>query len=485
MIEEGPTTHCHDILDQDRFDAVIVGTGLWQSMLAAGLSIAGKSVLHCDPNEYYGGECATLPWAQFYKSLLDKGAIYSSYGEDPGQQFLFDLQPKVIFSTSNLVDDIVKSKSFHYLSFQCINNYYTVLDGAVTAVPISKADIFQCGFLDRSEKRRFMKLMHIALGDDTHSQAPSNSYDNELRQRFRDLPFALYLEELQLSKALQDIVLYSLCFADSAELKTADGILLVRKFIKSLGKFDSGALLYPVYGTGDIPQAFCRLSAVNGGIYLLRSDVTAKCPKTVILSESQQAIECDIFVDGSIELPDSSGIKSSGVLSRCICITTAPSKNTSSVSLIMMPPMLRKHSVRVLQLDETTGCAPKGCYILYLSSIQEENPESDLRAALDLLVVEEHRQKTLFYSESLHSNLIQVPEVLTSTIESGFSMDMDHKAEIARALFSRYCPGSHFLQKSPDQLPDVDLRNNPEFNEITVDADNSFDNDHCSEPYPE
>ena len=35
-------------LDGQRFDVIIVGTGLSQSILAAALSLAGKSVLHID-----------------------------------------------------------------------------------------------------------------------------------------------------------------------------------------------------------------------------------------------------------------------------------------------------------------------------------------------------------------------------------------------------------------------------------------------------
>jgi RAB protein geranylgeranyltransferase component A len=47
-----------------KYDVVICGTGLIQSILASALTRAGKSVLHCDAEGYYGELDAvlTLPY---------------------------------------------------------------------------------------------------------------------------------------------------------------------------------------------------------------------------------------------------------------------------------------------------------------------------------------------------------------------------------------------------------------------------------------
>jgi hypothetical protein len=44
------------------YDVVLCGTGLVQSILASALARAGKSVLHCDGNDYYGEYDAVLPF---------------------------------------------------------------------------------------------------------------------------------------------------------------------------------------------------------------------------------------------------------------------------------------------------------------------------------------------------------------------------------------------------------------------------------------
>lgn len=54
----------------DSFDVVVVGTGLKESILSGAFSRIGKSVLHLDPNDFYGDD-----WASFninsFKEFLD------------------------------------------------------------------------------------------------------------------------------------------------------------------------------------------------------------------------------------------------------------------------------------------------------------------------------------------------------------------------------------------------------------------------------
>lgn len=58
------------------YDVIIVGTGLTESMLAAALARIGKTVLHLDRNQFYGGEFSShtldslIDWSN--KITLDK-----------------------------------------------------------------------------------------------------------------------------------------------------------------------------------------------------------------------------------------------------------------------------------------------------------------------------------------------------------------------------------------------------------------------------
>ena len=44
------------------YDAIILGTGMPESILAAALARIGMKVLHLDRNDYYSGGWATLNW---------------------------------------------------------------------------------------------------------------------------------------------------------------------------------------------------------------------------------------------------------------------------------------------------------------------------------------------------------------------------------------------------------------------------------------
>eukprot|EP00290_Baffinella_frigidus_P014676 CAMPEP_0180155486 /NCGR_PEP_ID=MMETSP0986-20121125/24877_1 /TAXON_ID=697907 /ORGANISM="non described non described, Strain CCMP2293" /LENGTH=280 /DNA_ID=CAMNT_0022104229 /DNA_START=18 /DNA_END=857 /DNA_ORIENTATION=+ len=66
-------------LDESSFDAIVVGTGLTESVVAAALARVGKRVLHLDALPFYGASHATLPLASFRDWLQLLGGE-----EDPG-----------------------------------------------------------------------------------------------------------------------------------------------------------------------------------------------------------------------------------------------------------------------------------------------------------------------------------------------------------------------------------------------------------------
>ena len=84
LVEEDPDLD-DEGLSKSGYDVVICGTGLVQSILASALARAGKSVLHCDGNDYYGETDAVLSldhmateWAQKYSKTGDNDTMKTS-----------------------------------------------------------------------------------------------------------------------------------------------------------------------------------------------------------------------------------------------------------------------------------------------------------------------------------------------------------------------------------------------------------------------
>ena len=79
------------------------------------------------------------------------------------------------------------------------------------------------------------------------------------------------------------------------------GLKSTKKFLSSLGRFGNTPFIHSMYGSGELPQAFCRLCAVFGGIYYLGKSIDG-----IILNENAvegiitngQRIACKNFVIG-------------------------------------------------------------------------------------------------------------------------------------------------------------------------------------------
>jgi RAB protein geranylgeranyltransferase component A len=68
--------------------------------------------------------------------------------------------------------------------------------------------------------------------------------------------------------------------------------------VASLGKFGPTGFLVPVFGSGELPQAFCRSAAVFGATYLLR-----RPPRGIVIDESKDAV-AGIVLDSPVSVTD-------------------------------------------------------------------------------------------------------------------------------------------------------------------------------------
>jgi len=59
-------------------------------------------------------------------------------------------------------------------------------------------------------------------------------------------------------------------FMQLPAIKVIDKIKL---YMDSMGRYGDSPFIYPIYGLGGIPEGFSRISAVNGGTFMLNTDV--------------------------------------------------------------------------------------------------------------------------------------------------------------------------------------------------------------------
>ncbi|CAG7890844.1 unnamed protein product [Brassica rapa] len=183
-------------------------------------------------------------------------------------------------------------------------------------------------------------------------------------------------------------------------LKTKEGIDRLALYITSISRFSNahGALMYPMYGQGELPQAFCRRAAVKGCIYVLRMPVTSLLLdketggyKGVRLASGQEIFSQKLVLDPSItvgveSLPSLTdqqketlrvlvpkAVSSKEKIARGICIIRGSVKADISNALVVYPPKSlfpeQLTAVRVLQLGSGLAVCPPDIHALYLSTV--------------------------------------------------------------------------------------------------------------------
>lgn len=126
-------------------------------------------------------------------------------------------------------------------------------------MPASNADIFKSKDISLKEKRQLARFLKTVT-------EPTEE-DEAARQQYAERPFQAYLESRGLSPNLRTYILHAIVFADveqgedldeNQKLLTREGFERMERFLKSLSRFGQTPFLYPLYGTGELGQAFCR-----------------------------------------------------------------------------------------------------------------------------------------------------------------------------------------------------------------------------------
>jgi len=74
---------------------------------------------------------------------------------------------------------------------------------------------------------------------------------------FEDRSFLEYLNSKKLTPNLVHYVLYAIAMATD-NTSCMEGVARTQRFLNSLGRYGNTPFLWPMYGSGEIPQCFCR-----------------------------------------------------------------------------------------------------------------------------------------------------------------------------------------------------------------------------------
>lgn len=165
----------------------------------------------------------------------------------------------------------------------------------------------------------------------------------------------------------------------------------IKLYSESLARYGKSPYLYPLYGLGELPQGFARLSAIYGGTYMLNKpieEIIVQNGKVIGVKSEGEIARCKQLICDPSYVKDR--VEKVGQVIRVICILSHPIKNTNDANscqiIIPQNQVNRKSDIYVCMISFAHNVAAQGKYIAIVSTtVETKEPEKEIRPALELL----------------------------------------------------------------------------------------------------
>ena len=337
------------------YDCIILGTGLKECILSGLLSHSGKKVLHMDRNSYYGGESTSLHplealFEKFNHTAPTPDKLKDKFGDS--RSWNVDLIPKFLMAHGDLVKLLVHTKVTRYLEFKQIEGSYVYKRGGnVYKVPASDKEALSSSLMGIFEKRRFRNFLIFATQLEFDNPKTWQGVDPK-KTTMKEVFYKFGLDQNTADFTGHAIALF--LNDDYLDQPCEETIRRIKLYYDSLSSYGKSPYLYPLYGLGELPQGFARLSAVHGGTYMLNKPVEEiimdEGSVTGVKSEGEIAKAKIVIADPSY-FPDR--VKKVGQVVRCICLLSHPiakADNSGSCQLIIPQNQVERKSGKSLAI---------------------------------------------------------------------------------------------------------------------------------------
>lgn len=374
---------------EETYDAIVCGTGLVECVLSGLLSTNGYKVLHVDRNTYYGGESASLNLQQIY-AKFNKGMPPESLGRS--HLYNIDLIPKVLMCAGELVKILRATVVDRYnMEFMLIDCAYVMKDGKIAKVPSTDAEALASPLMGFFEKRRAAKLFSFMSSYKPNEPSTWKGYD------LKRMTMSKLYEEFGIGKDTISFVGHAVALQsndDYLQQPAYDTVMRCKLYENSFYMYGSSPFVYPLYGSGELPQAFSRLCAVYGGTYMLDTPVNRvhfddQGVFQAIESNGKKAYAKFVVGDPSY-FPDR--VRASKKVIRCIAIMNHPipglkPEAKSCQIIIPQSELQRRNDMYILQLCDEDKVCPEGKYVVIIGTVVENptNPQADIMPGLRII----------------------------------------------------------------------------------------------------
>ncbi|KAF6768455.1 hypothetical protein AHF37_07179 [Paragonimus kellicotti] len=239
-----------------------------------------------------------------------------------------DLSPRIVYAHSPTVTALLRSDVTRYLEFRFVSRClaYTVLpdttentsnkpvtsestrpneSASLFQIPVGRGELFKTRLLTLRQKRALGSFFEWCFHLELDSDARSHTGCHAARQRitrfvdltcssndfihsiaYADRSFREFLrEQNRLDEFTQEMIITNLALG-CEDITTREAVRRIRRLLASMNRFGPYPILWPMYGCGDLPQAYCRMSAVFGAVFCLNHSLASICPIEAQLGDS-------------------------------------------------------------------------------------------------------------------------------------------------------------------------------------------------------
>ncbi|THH34148.1 hypothetical protein EUX98_g175 [Antrodiella citrinella] len=381
----------------EEYDVIVLGTGLTECILSGLLSVEGKKVLHMDRNDYYGGDSASLNLTQLYRKFRPDQTPPTELGRD--RDYAVDLIPKFIMASGELSKILVHTDVTRYLEFKQIAGSFVYRDGRISKVPSTQMEAVKSPLMGPFEKRRAKKFFEFLQGWKDEDPATHQGIDLD-----KDDMKTIY-EKFGLEPGTQDFIGHAMGLYLDDDYKTQparEAYSRIVLYTASMARWGKSPYIYPLYGLGELPQSFARLSAIYGGTYMLDKPiheiitdadgkfVGVKSGEEIV--KAKQVIGDPSYFGAGKDVADGGKVRvlEEGKVVRAICILKHPipgTEDADSLQIIIPQNQVgRRNDIYIAMVSSTHNVCAKDVYVAIVSTIVEtDRPEQELAAGLQLL----------------------------------------------------------------------------------------------------